>query len=170
MAFHWLDNKCKIFIRPCTTLSVLTLSKDWHITWNVPASPILHISHPACLYPGYIVSSSHMTLSHGFYVIIPTHPSRLDSLIIYLQDRLGTWQMRNDHPTKLKVTPPCNWETSEHFLYPCKHKRAFSLFHWTFPKPKEVKSHRPFAKDIHPFPTTPTCVHPLLVCGKTLAF
>ena len=86
MAFHWLENKYKIFVRPCTTLSVLTLSKDWHITWNVPASPILHISHPACLYPGYIVSSSHMTLSHGFYVIIPTHPSRLDSLIVYLQE------------------------------------------------------------------------------------
>ena len=86
MAFHWLENKCKIFVRPCATLYVLTFSKDWRITWNVPASPILHISHPACLYPGYTVSSSHMTLSHGVYVIIPIRPSRLDSLIIYLQE------------------------------------------------------------------------------------
>ena len=85
MAFHWLENKCKIFVRPCATLYVLTFSKDWRITWNVPASPILHISHPACLYPGYIVSS-HMTLSHGVYVITPIRPFRLDSLIIYLQE------------------------------------------------------------------------------------
>lgn len=43
-----------------------------------------HPSHlSSCLpsNPGYIASSSHMTLSHEFYVIIPTHPSRLDSLI-----------------------------------------------------------------------------------------